>query len=135
MGSVAASRYDSQVAKFLHGLSAKQHSTADTSIAGALRVAGKLPHAASAVLEAGAKQAFVSGMHLAALSGAVLAMFAAVFVYRNLPHSLVPEGAIRGPAESLEEAAEIGIAGALPAFSDMVVPGDRVAEEHSAPRS
>ena len=133
LGSVAASRYDSQVAPFLHGLSATQHSTADTSIAGALRVAGKLPHArVRCARPRGRSRAFVSGMHLAALSGAVLALIAAVFVYRYLPHSLVPEGAMHGPRESLEEAAEIGIAGALPAFSDMVVAGDRVAGEHSA---
>jgi EmrB/QacA subfamily drug resistance transporter len=132
LGSLAASRYDGQVAKFLHGLTAAQRSTANTSIAGALRVAGKLPQPAAQVLIAGSKGAFVSGLHFAAIGGAVLALLAAVFVLRYLPHSLVPEGAMHGALESLEEAAEIGIAGALPAFSDMVVSGDPVSGERSA---
>ena len=118
LGSVAASRYDSQVAKFLHGLSASQRATANTSIAGALRVAGTLPQHASVLLDAGSKGAFVSGLHLAAMSGAVLALIAAVFVMRYLPHSLVPEGALRGPLESMEDMAELGISGGMPVFAD-----------------
>ena len=118
LGSLAASRYDGQIAKFLNGLSASQRSTANTSIAGALRVAGKLPPHASAVLTAGAKGAFVSGLHFAAIGGAVLALSAAVFVLRYLPHSLVPEGAMRGPIESMEDMAEFGVSGGMPVFAD-----------------
>jgi hypothetical protein len=43
---------------------------ADTSIAGAFRVAGRLPTPAPNVLTEGPKGAFVSGLHLAALAGA-----------------------------------------------------------------
>jgi len=118
LGSLAASRYDGQVAKFLHGLSASQRSTANTSIAGALRVAGKLSPHASAVLTAGSKGAFVSGLHFAAIGGAVLALCAAVFVLRYLPHSLVPEGAMRGPLASMEDMAELGISGGMPVFAE-----------------
>ena len=39
-------------------------------------------------------------------------------VYRFLPHSLAPEGALRGPVESLEDAAELGLGGVPPAFAD-----------------
>ena len=55
------------IAPYLRGLSSTQRSVADTSIAGALRVAGRLPAPASNVLTAGSKGAFVSGLHLAAL--------------------------------------------------------------------
>ena len=39
-------------------------------------------------------------------------------MYRYLPHSLVAEGAMRGPVESVEDAAELGIAGVPPLFAD-----------------
>jgi EmrB/QacA subfamily drug resistance transporter len=118
LGSVAVSRYDGRIAPYLRGLTAAQRSTADTSIAGALRVAGKLPDRASAILTAGSKGAFVSGLHLAALCGALLALFAGFIVLKYLPHSLVPEGAARGPVESMEDMAEFGIAGGMPVFAD-----------------
>ena len=118
LGSFAASRYDSRVARFLGGLTAAQRSAARGSIGGALKVAGKLPAPASAILSAGAKDAFVSGLHLAAIAGAILALCAAVVVLKYLPHSLVPEGAVRGPIESIEDMAELGIAGGMPVFAD-----------------
>jgi EmrB/QacA subfamily drug resistance transporter len=128
LGSVAASRYDGQVAKFLHGLSATQRATANTSIAGALRVAKTLPHHASLLFAAGSKGAFVSGMHLAAIAGALLALCAAVFVLRYLPHSLVAEGALLGPVASMEEMAEFGIAGGPPVFADVTAAPDTIGE-------
>ena len=119
LGSLAASRYDGQVAKFLHGLSAKQRSTANTSIAGALRVAAKLPHHASLVLAAGAKGAFVSGLHFAALGGAVLAL-----VRRGVRAPVpartrsCPKARCAGPVESMEDMAEFGVSGGMPVFAD-----------------
>jgi hypothetical protein len=41
-------------------------------------------------------------------------------VYRYLPHSLAPEGAMHGPLEAFEEAAELGVGGVPPVFSDEV---------------
>ena len=75
----------------------------------------------------------MSGLHFAALCGAVLAFCAGVIVLKYLPHSLVPEGALKGPVESTEDMAEFGIGGALPVFAD-VSPSDdgAVAEERSA---
>jgi hypothetical protein len=105
---------------------------ADTSIAGALRVAGTLPDHASTVLTAGSKGAFVSGLHFAALAGAVLALCAGMIVVKFLPPSLVPEGAVRGPVESVEDMAELGIAGAMPLFADSSVGGDILEEPRSA---
>jgi EmrB/QacA subfamily drug resistance transporter len=132
LGSVAVSRYDSRIAPYLRGLSSAQRSVADTSIAGALRVAGTLPDHASTVLTAGSKGAFVSGLHFAALAGAVLALCAGMIVVKFLPPSLVPEGAVRGPVESVEDMAELGIAGAMPLFADSSVGGDILEEPRSA---
>jgi hypothetical protein len=131
LGSVAVSRYDTRIAPYLRGLTASQRSTADTSIAGALRVAGKLPSHASAILTAGSKGAFVSGLHTAAFCGALLALVAGVIVLKYLPHSLVPEGAVKGPIESMEDMAEFGISGGLPVFAD-VSTSDAENEERSA---
>ena len=83
------------------------------------------------MLTAGSKGAFVSGLHLAAMAGALLALFAALIVLRYLPHSLVPEGAVRGPVESMEDMAEFGIAGGMPVFADSRTDSDSV-EERSA---
>jgi EmrB/QacA subfamily drug resistance transporter len=118
LGSVAASRYATNVEPFLRRLSAADQSTARTSIAGALRVAQTLPRPGQAILTAGANHAFVSGIHLAVTVGAVLALISAVIVFRYLPHSLVAENAVRGPVESVEDAAELGLAGVPPLFAD-----------------
>ena len=105
---------------------------ADTSIAGALRVADTLPGHAAPVLTAGSKGAFVSGLHFAALCGALLALCAGLIVLKFLPHSLVPEGAVRGPVESMEDMAEFGIAGGMPMFADSPTDDDERVEERSA---
>ncbi|MGZ6908718.1 MAG: DHA2 family efflux MFS transporter permease subunit [Acidimicrobiia bacterium] len=118
LGSVAASHYTTKIAPLLRGLSASDQSTARTSIAGALRVASTLPDRAGRVLAAGADRAFVDGIHLAVSVGAILARISAVIVFKFLPHSLTPAGAMSGPIESLEEAAEFGIGGVLPVFAD-----------------
>jgi EmrB/QacA subfamily drug resistance transporter len=118
LGSIAASHYATKIAPFLHGLSPSDASAARTSIAGALRVGATLPPNAQSPFIAGANNAFVEGIHLAVTVGAILALISAVVVYRFLPHSLTQEGAVRGPVESLEDAAELGLAGVPPVFSD-----------------
>jgi hypothetical protein len=50
----------------------------------------------------------------------VLAAASSAIVYRYLPHSLAPTGAMHGPLEAFEEAAEVGIGGVPPVFSDEV---------------
>jgi hypothetical protein len=52
--------------------------------------------------------------------GATLAVLSAGLVYRYLPHSLAPSGAMHGPLEGFEEAAELGLGGTPPVFSDEV---------------
>jgi EmrB/QacA subfamily drug resistance transporter len=118
LGSVAASKYASKIAPFLRGLSPSDKSAASTSIAGAHRVAATLPQPAQNVLTSAADHAFVGGIHLAVTVGAILALISAGIVYRYLPHSMVAQGAMRGPVESIEDAAELGIAGVPPRFAD-----------------
>jgi EmrB/QacA subfamily drug resistance transporter len=120
LGSVAASRYSSQIGHLVSHLSPHDRTQARTSIAGALQVAGKLHGAANTVLTNGAHGSFVGGLHLAVLVGSALSFSAAAIVYRYLPHSLSPTGAMHGPVEALEEAAEMGLGGVPPVFSDEV---------------
>jgi EmrB/QacA subfamily drug resistance transporter len=120
LGSIAASRYSSRISHLLTNLSPHNRSAARTSIAGALQVAGKLPGAANTTLVAGAAGSFVGGLHLAVVVGSALAFVAAAIVYRYLPHSLAPTGAMHGPLEAFEEAAEMGLGGVPPVFSDEV---------------
>jgi EmrB/QacA subfamily drug resistance transporter len=120
LGSVAASRYNARITHLLGGLSPANKSMARTSIAGALHVAGTLHGAARTALISGAHASFVGGLHLAVLVGATLAVLAAGIVYRYLPHSLAPQGAMHGPLEAFEEAVEMGLGGVPPVFSDEV---------------
>ncbi len=132
LGSIAASRYAGRISHLLGGLKPGDRSAARTSIAGALRVAGTLRGSAADALTLGARQAFVDGIHLAVLVGAGLALASAIFVYRSLPHSLAPEGAMHGALEALEEAAELGLGGVPPVFSDQVGEETDREAEHSA---
>src|SRR5262249_40127709 len=77
LGSIAASRYSTKIAPFLHGLTADQQSQARSSIAGAASVATSIGGGAGKLLSAAANNAFVSGIHLAVLVGAFLAIIAA----------------------------------------------------------
>jgi hypothetical protein len=120
LGSVAASRYNSKIAHLLGGLSPANRSSASTSIAGALHVADSLHGTARTALINGAHASFVDGLHLAVLVGATLAALSAGIVFRYLPHSLAPEGAMHGALEAFEEAAEMGLGGVPPVFSDQV---------------
>ena len=118
MGSVATSQYTHHVDKITAGLSHATQVKARTSLSDALDAAGDLSHAASRALTTGASHAFIDGIHTAVLTGAVLALVAAVIVYRYLPRELADEGALHGPIESMEDVAELGIAGIPPVFAD-----------------
>jgi MFS transporter, DHA2 family, integral membrane protein len=118
LGSVAASKYAGTLTHSLTGLSASAQQSARASIAGALHVAGQLHGAAAAALTLASKSAFVDGVHLASIAGAVLAVLAAVVTYRFLPHQLVSHGAPTSTSEAIEEMAEFGIAGAPPVAAE-----------------
>lgn len=126
LGSVAASRYSSRINHAVAGLSAARQASAKASITGALHVASQLHGAASDALTVDAHNAFVGGLHLAVIVGAILAFSSSAVVYRYLPHSLAPTGAMHGALESFEEAAEMGLGGVPPVFSDEVGEADTV---------
>ncbi|MGZ4688949.1 MAG: MFS transporter [Acidimicrobiia bacterium] len=131
LGSIAASHYASGVSKLVGGLPAGQQSAAETSLAGALETASKLPATAARALTVGSQEAFVGGVHLAVTVGAILAAVAAVIVYRYLPKSLGSEGAMHGAVESMEDAAELGIGGTMPIFADTADAADEARDSDS----
>jgi Na+/melibiose symporter-like transporter len=118
LGSIAASRYGTEIMSAIAGLSPADQTEAKSSIAGALNVASTLRGPSSKELTVSAHDAFLSGVHLAVIVGATLAIISAGIVYRFLPRSLAPEGAMHGPLESLEDAAELGLGGVPPVFAD-----------------
>jgi EmrB/QacA subfamily drug resistance transporter len=124
MGSIAASQYSSAVDGLTTGLPESARTMADASISGALQVASTLPGAAGDALRVGAETAFVDGIHFAVVAGTIIALFASVLVYRFMPRHLAHEGAMHGAVESMEDAAELGLAGVPPVFPDEVFPGD-----------
>lgn len=79
LGSVASSVYTGQVADGLpDGLPAGAADTAGQTLGGALEAAGRLPADLAEPLTALARHAFLDGMRLAALAGAVLVAYAAL---------------------------------------------------------
>jgi EmrB/QacA subfamily drug resistance transporter len=118
LGSIAASRYGSEITSALGGLNGADRSSATSSIAGALDVASRLNATGRTALVDASHQAFLSGMHLAVLIGASLACISAGIVFRYLPHTLQQEGAVHGPLESFEDSAELGLGGVPPVFAD-----------------
>jgi EmrB/QacA subfamily drug resistance transporter len=128
LGSIAASQYSAKVEPLVATLPAPVRSTATSSIAGAIQTANGLRGAAGRALTFGAQHAFVDGVHFAVTVGAVLAAIASVVVYRYLPRVLAPEGALHGPAESLENVAELGLGGVPPEVAESETETDELAE-------
>jgi len=125
LGSIAASRYGSGIKGAIAHLAPVDQAAARTSLGTALQAAGHLPRDAAARLVSAADHAFVSGIHLAAITGALPAASASLFVLRFLPRHIAQHGAVRGALDAAEEMAELGIAGVPPVFADM--PGDDAA--------
>jgi EmrB/QacA subfamily drug resistance transporter len=88
LGSIVASRYNSEIASAIAGLPPATHSLADSGLSGALEVGGQVGGAQGAHIASTAREAYVSGMSIATLVGAAVALIASVIVYRNLPSSL-----------------------------------------------
>lgn len=140
LGSVAASLYSGRMQDLVAGLPPTAREAASSSLAGALQVAEQLPDAAGRVLAGGARSAFVEGIHLAVTIGAVLAAVSAVLIHRYLPHQVSHEGAMHGPVESIEDVAELGLAGVPPLFADTPLGADtgrgatdpNAADQHAA---
>ena len=118
LGSIAASRYATQIAPAISDLSGDEHEAARSSIGGALDVAEGLTRRAGDALTSAAQHSFLTGLHVAVLAAAALALVSAVIVYRYLPHTLAAEGSLHGPVGSLEDTAELGLGGTPPVFAD-----------------
>ena len=118
LGSVAASKYSSTLSHLTSTLPSSERDSAQSSLAGALETATKLPELAGKALTTGAEHAFIDGFHLAVTAGAVLALTAAALVLRYLPRDVEHEGAMSGPIGAIEDTAELGIGGVPPIFAD-----------------
>ncbi len=118
LGSVTASHFTSKLRPVVKTLPAALRTRATSSLSGALNVASERSGPAGRTLRLGAERAFIGGIHEAVLVGGILAVAAAILVFRVLPSHLPAEGALHGAVEGVEEAAELGLGGALPAFAD-----------------
>jgi hypothetical protein len=118
LGSLAASQYTSSLHDSLGAIPASSRATAESSVAGAIQVAERLPHGVGHTLTVAAQTAFTDGMHFASAISIVLCLIAAVITYRFLPRSIEPRGPLHSPVGALENAAEFGLGGALPVFAD-----------------
>jgi EmrB/QacA subfamily drug resistance transporter len=87
LGSLVASRYSSRLSPVLRSVSTSVRGKAEESLAGALQAAGEVGGSSGQALADGARHAYVSGMHLAALVAALVALVASTIVYHLLPSS------------------------------------------------
>jgi hypothetical protein len=120
LGSIAASQYSSHLHDALQRIPAAARGTASSSIAGALEIAEQLPGRTGTAFATAAQTAFVDGIHVAATFGVVLAIVAALVTRRFLPRTVAPIGPMHSGVEALENAAELGLGGAMPVFPDTV---------------
>jgi EmrB/QacA subfamily drug resistance transporter len=119
MGSLAASRYGARVDHLTASLPSSVRGAAHTSLADALATASRLPSRIGGPLTVGAERAFIDGIHVAVVVGAALALTAAAAVLRFLPRTVAHDATSSpGPVAAAEVAAELGLAGVLPAFDD-----------------
>ena len=102
LGSLVTSAYTGHLGSAIAGLSDSDQATAQSGLVGAFNVAGRLG-TDGAELVAAAKQAFVDGIGVAALTGAVVVALAAIASRRLLPRGTDP-----GAGPSLSFAADDG---------------------------
>jgi DHA2 family integral membrane protein (MFS transporter) len=89
LGSLVTSTYASSLGDAVSSLSGADRAAAESGLVGAFGVAQSLGAEGAALMEA-AKQAFVDGMGVAAVTGAVVVAIAAILSYRLLPHGPAP---------------------------------------------
>ncbi|MHB8463917.1 MAG: MFS transporter, partial [Acidimicrobiales bacterium] len=118
LGSIAASRYGSELRHVVAHLPVTSRRQAASSIGGALAVAKNLPPGVGSAIAHGARVAFVDGIHLACTIGAILAVTASAIVLRYLPHQLNDQASLHDATAAAEEMAVLGIGGAPPVFAD-----------------
>jgi hypothetical protein len=86
LGSLAASRFHTNMEPVTRGLSASARAAAESSLAAALRVADRLPDGARFASDA--RDAFMSSMAWALVGGAIAAVLAGVVVIRHMPREV-----------------------------------------------
>ncbi len=89
LGSLVTSSYTSAIDQHLGGITGRDRSLAESGMTGAIEVANRLGAGGNELVDA-AKHAFMDGVHLAALTGAVVVLFAAVAARRLLPRTFEP---------------------------------------------
>ena len=85
LGSLVASRYDTKLAPALDLLPESLHVQASESLAGALHAGSEVGGSTGVEVASIAREAFLSGVHLAAIIAGGVALLAAGIVYRKLP--------------------------------------------------
>ena len=85
LGSLVTTQFTASLHPALTGLPADAHRTANTGLAGALGVAGRLPGPARDTLAHAAKAAYVDGIAVASLVAAAVVFATAIAAYFLLP--------------------------------------------------
>jgi hypothetical protein len=85
LGSLVASRYNTKLSPALDLLPESLHGQASESLAGAIHAGSELGGSTGVEVVSIAREAFVSGVHLAAVIAGCVALLAAGIVYRKLP--------------------------------------------------
>jgi hypothetical protein len=111
LGSLVAGRYAGRLAPSLTSLPVSLRGKAEESLAGALQAAREVGGTAGGRVAQGARDAYVSGMHLAAVVGASIAALAAAIVYRQLPATNLHTVIQPVREENPDFAAELGTIG------------------------
>jgi hypothetical protein len=106
LGSLVTSTYAASLGDVLSGLSGAQRAAAESGLVGAFKVAQELGPDGAAIVGA-AKQAFVDGLGVAALAGAVVVAIASVVALRTLPRS----AGVSPAAPSIDDELAAGSAG------------------------
>jgi MFS transporter, DHA2 family, multidrug resistance protein len=106
LGSLVASRYGTKLAPALDLLSGSARDTADESLAGALHTANEVGGSTGPQVARIAREAYVSGMHLAAIIAGSVSLIAAAIVYRRLPSGNPHAAAAHGAPAIVDDADE-----------------------------
>ncbi len=85
LGSLVASRYGTELQPAIAMLPDDLKARANESLAGALQVAGAMQGTTATDVNRIAREAYVSGVHLAAIVAGSVVLIASAFVYRKLP--------------------------------------------------
>jgi MFS transporter, DHA2 family, multidrug resistance protein len=111
LGSLVAGRYGSKLAPALTSITGPLREKASESLAGALQAAKATGGAAGGELSSVARDAYVSGMHLAAIVAVCVSLTAAAIVYRLLPsanpHTGVASGTNADRADPISDTAPV----------------------------